>query len=244
MGVVGRSVSTARAGAAAAVRAAITESMVRDAPGFWGAWEKVDLVPGWMTQASASIFWGTIAHRTPRTIVEIGTYQGRSSVLIGFALQRFVPGGRLVTVDPHTGGKRVQTQLGREQPTTELLCRAHLEGLRLTPDPVEIRVARSADAAAEWTDGPIDLLYIDGWHTYDAARDDALAWAPHLAPDALVVWDDCGNFPDVAAGARDACAQLGITWWNTILGQGWAGHGATPPAPLPRAYRFARLRAR
>lgn len=45
--------------------------------------------------------------------------------------------------------------------------------------------------AAETWDGPqVGLLFIDAEHTYDAVRDDFLAWRPHLADGALVAFDD------------------------------------------------------
>lgn len=234
--------SVVREGAAAAVRRAIREVATSEADGFGVAWGAVELVPGWLPEASAAVFWGVLAETRPRTIVEIGTYQGRSSVLFGLGLRRFVPGGRVVTVDPHTGGARLKEQLGEAQPSTEHLARAHLAGHGLVPDIVDMRIARSEDEAALWND-TIDLLFIDGWHTYDAAKSDGLAWGAHLGANGLVCFDDAVSMPAVEQGARDAVIELGLTWHGTVLGQAWAGRAAAPPRALQRVLRLRRFGA-
>jgi predicted O-methyltransferase YrrM len=240
---IGWTAAVGRETAAAAVRAAIRESAIRDADGFEAAWRKVELVPGWLPEATAAVFWGLVAELRPSRIIEIGTYQGRSAALFGLALQRFAPDGRVVTIDPHSGGVRLQGQLGAAQPSTAALAEAHLQGLQLVPDPVEIRIATSDEAAAAWHD-EIDLAYIDGWHTWDAARRDGLNWGRHLSSNGLLCFDDARSIPDVRRGARDASNELGLTWYGTLLGQAWAGRRPTPPAVLARATRWRWLRAR
>jgi hypothetical protein len=57
----------------------------------------------------------------------------------------------------------------------------------------------SESAAAVWGvddgEGPIGLLFVDGDHTKEGARRDIEAWAPHLAPGAVIAVDDYGH-PD------------------------------------------------
>ena len=57
-------------------------------------------------------------------------------------------------------------------------------------------VARSHDAARTYSGAPIGLLFIDGWHSTEAVLDDYQSWAPHLAEDATIVFDD-HTHPDV-----------------------------------------------
>ena len=77
-----------------------------------------------------------------------------------------------------------------------------------------VQVIRSLTTlAAELYDGPqVGLLYIDGDHSRQAVHADFRAWRPHLAPDAVIVFDDFGvtKNPGVslAVGDLEASGEL------------------------------------
>ena len=54
-------------------------------------------------------------------------------------------------------------------------------------------VATSTDAAATYDGPPVALLVIDAEHRYHSTLADYQAWAPHLAPHALIAFDDYGG---------------------------------------------------
>lgn len=60
-------------------------------------------------------------------------------------------------------------------------------------------VGRSPQIAAVWG-GPLALVFIDGGHTDEHATADYEGWAPHLAPEGLLVVHDV--FPDPADGGQ------------------------------------------
>lgn len=141
-------------------------------------------------------------------LLEVGTYCGRSTILLAAAARE--AGTVAVTVDHHRGSE--EQQPGWEYHDTELvdselgagrmdtlptfrrtLFRAGLE------DHVIAVVGRSPQVAAVWS-GPLGLVFIDGGHTDEHATADYEGWAPHVAPGGLLVIHDV--FPDPADGGQ------------------------------------------
>lgn len=57
---------------------------------------------------------------------------------------------------------------------------------------VALYTGDSATAGHEYKGRPVDLLFIDGDHTYAGCKADIDAWLPHMAPGALVAFHDSG----------------------------------------------------
>jgi hypothetical protein len=145
------------------------------------------------------------ADARPRVAVEIGTYCGKSTVYLGHAAT--VTDARVVTVDHHRGSE--EHQIGWEYHDAAL---ADPEGrldtlpeLRRTLAAAELEeivvpiIGRSAEVARWWRH-PIDLLFIDGGHTDQAAQADLRGWAPWVRPGGALVIHDV--FPDPADGGQ------------------------------------------
>jgi predicted O-methyltransferase YrrM len=141
----------------------------------------------------------------PGTWLEIGTYCGKSTVILADAARS--AGARLVTVDHHHGSE--ENQPGWEwhdstlvDPATGLLDTLptfrRLLDTRLA-DVVTAVVARTQLVATWWTT-PLRLLFLDGNHTEDVAQHDYAAFARHLEPGGLLLVHDV--FPDPADGGQ------------------------------------------
>lgn len=123
-------------------------------------------------------------------IVEIGSYRGKSTAYLAAAAPKDVP---IYAVDPwemldinewcHWCPKRMQPTLGQFIEQLESVGLAHR---------VVIMQDFSVFAADNYAGPPISLLYIDGDHSREAVVADFLAWRPHFAPVATVVFDDYG----------------------------------------------------
>ena len=119
--------------------------------------------------------------------VEIGSYQGRSALALGYGASLYHR-GHVWTIDHHEGDPISGVVPG----TWEILNR-HIRQAQLTGAVLPIR-ASSILCAAHWTAGPIRLLFLDGWHDAAAVQADVDAWTPHLAPDGVLVFHDYGRF--------------------------------------------------
>ena len=148
----------------------------------------VSSVQGWLGPREGRLLYRLAAEADPSgCIVEIGSWHGRSTIWLT-AGAKAGRGARVFAIDPHAG-----THLRPEGETTERVLRANLERAG-TDDQVEILVATSEEAAADWS-RPISLLWIDGDHEYGSVRRDLDLWEPHLLPDAAVALHDTFVWP-------------------------------------------------
>ncbi len=229
---------TARVAVGSALRSLGSDAAVAKAPGFDEAWDVASSVPGWFTRENAAAFWGVIGEVSPRRVVEIGSYQGRSTVLIGKAMQAFSPDGcRLTAIDPHTGDRQQLEMLNVDALPTLDLFRLHTSGAGIS-GLLDTRVALSTDVASTWDLEKVDLVFVDGWHSYEAVLADTRAWAPHLSERGLICFDDFGNYPDVREGVIEGCREAALNFHGLVVAQAWAGRADVPPAALRRSMRW------
>jgi hypothetical protein len=138
--------------------------------------------------------------------VEIGTYCGKSTLMLGAAAQQ--SGGVLYTVDHHHGSE--EHQPGWEYHDTSLVdpvsgrfdtlpsLRRALDSADLDEHVVTI-VGKSVIVARGWRT-PLRFLFIDGGHTEEAAQRDFDGWARWVdVGGALVIHD---VFPDPDDGGQ------------------------------------------
>ena len=111
----------------------------------------------------------------PRTVVELGTAEGGTHFLLGATLPSVTT---KVAVDLFVQNTRLLRKFMRPE------CRqAFVEGSSYAPETVEA-VRRTLAGT------PIDVLFIDGDHTYDGARADFERYAPLVRPGGLIAFHD------------------------------------------------------
>ncbi|WP_328678445.1 class I SAM-dependent methyltransferase [Streptomyces sp. NBC_00322] len=133
-------------------------------------------------------------------LLEVGTYCGRSTILLAGAARE--AGTTAVTVDHHRGSEEqqpgwdyhdaetVDPEIGRMDTLPTFRRTLHRAGLE---DHVIAVVGRSPQVAKMWGT-PLGLVFIDGGHTDEHAAADYEGWAPHVAEGGLLVIHDV--FPD------------------------------------------------
>lgn len=147
---------------------------------FWEP-ERIALPP-WLGHIPFA-FW-IVAIQRPKILVELGTHSGTSYSAFCQAIDGLGTETRAYAVDTWEGD--IHAGLYDEGVYAEL--RSYLEPRygRFS------RLIRSTfdDALPQFADGSIDLLHIDGCHTYEAVRHDFENWRPKLSDRAIVLFHD------------------------------------------------------
>ncbi|MCX5587044.1 class I SAM-dependent methyltransferase [Streptomyces erythrochromogenes] len=139
-------------------------------------------------------------------LLEVGTYCGRSTILLADAARE--AGVSAITVDHHRGSEEQQPGWEYHDPTVvdpEVGLMDTLPTFRRTlhkaglEEHVIAIVGRSPQVAAAWG-GKLGFVFIDGGHTDEHAIGDYEGWAPHVAEGGTLVIHDV--FPDPADGGQ------------------------------------------
>ena len=154
-------------------------------------------IEGWLTDGQADLLAAAAAACPPEgTIVEIGSFRGRSTVVLAKAAPE---AAALVTIDPHAGNDRGPQELegfAAEAANDRAVFERNLvaAGVRHRVRHVAECSARAHDAVA----GPIDVLYIDGAHRFGPARADIRDWGARVADGGTLL-------------IHDAFSSIGVT---------------------------------
>jgi hypothetical protein len=132
-------------------------------------------VQGWMTRAQACRLWDRSSElRSGDRIVEIGSYHGRSAIVLASAAPE---GVEIITIDPHGGNDRGPQQYEGEfeegQRDHETFV-ANLTGAGVIDRIRHVR--KPSQDATDDVPGDVEVVYIDGAHRYIPAKADIERW--------------------------------------------------------------------
>jgi uncharacterized protein YukE len=195
-------------------------------------------IEGWLFEPEATVLMAATALAlsgdAPNAVVEVGSYCGRSTVVLAGVVEAVCPSARVYAIDPHEG--EVTTEGGGtrfETPTLEKFRRNISEaGLERF-----VQTIRKRSFEVEWA-APISLLFIDGLHDYGNVSRDFAHFERFVVPGGYVVFDDYdSSFPGVIAFV-DEVLEAGeyrkiFSVGKVIVTQKSNGTGATI-GPVPR----------
>lgn len=148
----------------------------------------------WMTHVPFA-FW-LIEAASPRLLVELGTHNGVS--FCAFCQQ--VAQSNLETMCYAVDTWKGDDQAGHyeESTYTDLAAYVHSQY-----KPFAHLVRSTFDEALPlYTDGSIDLLHIDGFHSYEAMTHDFASWLPKMSPRGIVLMHDINVRKEGYGGVR------------------------------------------
>jgi predicted O-methyltransferase YrrM len=163
-------------------------------------------VDGWMTEGQARRLWDRASALRPGArIVEIGSYHGRSAIVLATAAPE---GVEVVAIDPHAGNDRGPQQIVGPAEEGQRDHEAFLANLERAGVRARVRHVRMpSEHAGSEVQGGIDLLYIDGAHRYAPARSDIVEWGDRVVPGGTLLIHD--SFSSVGVTGAIATSLLG-----------------------------------
>jgi hypothetical protein len=181
---------------------------------FERALEAVEGVEGWLTEGQARRLWDGARQLGPgSTIVEIGSYRGRSAIVLALAAPA---GSTVIAIDPHAGNDRGPRQWTGTAEEGELDHRTFKSNLERAGVSAQVRHVREfSQRALQAVDGEVDLLYIDGAHKLRPAGADIDRWGARVRPGGVML-------------IHDSFASVGVTlalMQRLFLSRSWAYEG-------------------
>jgi hypothetical protein len=163
-------------------------------------------ISGWLDDEEADLLIATAVQAVTTlpaeaSIVEIGSFCGRSTVVLGSAVAALKAQTRVYAIDPHDGRVgALDRGIQVVQPTLDTFQRnIFAAGLNAIVEPI---VQRSTDVA--WS-RPIGLLFIDGLHDYASVADDFHHFQQWLALGGYIAFHD---YADYYPGVRKFVDEL------------------------------------
>lgn len=149
-------------------------------------------VDGWLTPAQVRRLWDRARALPPSsTIVEIGSFHGRSTIVLARAR---LESSQVIAIDPHAGGDRLPQVSQLEPPEGQRDFQTFHANLRRAGVESRVRHVRlpSLEALGALA-GHVDLLFIDGAHGYGPARADIERWGPRIPSGGTMLLHDSFN---------------------------------------------------
>jgi len=154
-------------------------------------------VEGWMSpEQGRRLFDAAKACPAGGRIVEIGSFRGRSTIVLASAA---APDVEICAIDPHAGNDRGPQEIEgfeAEAASDHEVFLANLESAGVRDRVRHIR--EFSDAAHAAVVGDVDVLYIDGAHRYAPALADIRDWGARVADGGTLL-------------IHDAFSSIGVT---------------------------------
>lgn len=162
----------------------------------------------------------TLAHEAaltatwPPRFLEVGSFAGRTALIMGGTLPGLIE-PCVYCIDTWEGSEGDPTQaLMREHDVFQAFCQNAGEKLFRGIFPCR---GPSEMWAKVWPI-PLDLVFLDGDHRYEAVKRDIELWTPHVRRGGILCGHDYPNEPGVVQAVNESGGgqRMGRVWWRRI----------------------------
>ena len=175
-------------------------------------------IDGWFTSEDAECYKFLVA-MTPKfgSIVEIGSFKGRSSSFLGVEILNQNKNIKMYCVDTFLGSP--EHRVGGEFQDNDVVNGTLMDVFLYNMLPLEglykTISGQSVDAAAAFADNSLDAVFIDADHEYESTLADINAWRPKVKTGGIIAGHDIVW----SSGVKNAVAECFPTF--RVIGNCW-----------------------
>lgn len=143
--------------------------------------------------------WAAAQTPVGGTIVEIGSYHGKSAVNLAYSVRKHGKSAKIYCVDTW---RNENIEFAKDVDVYQHF----LDNTVQFRDDITTLRGRSEEVGAAWDRGPIDVLFVDGDHSFEGVTADIRAWVPRVKTGGLLLFHD-SDLEGVRRGINE-CANL------------------------------------
>ena len=210
--------------------------------------ERMRAIDGWLEDAEADLLVAGLTRALAeapgaRAVVEVGSYQGRSTVVLASVVAALRPDVTVYAIDPHEGQVGALDKAVEQTPPTLAAFQRNIAAAQVG-HVVETIQQRSDEVS--WRQ-PIAFLFVDGFHDLESVSRDFLHFEPWLADGAYVAFHDYAphapgvqTFVDRLVSTRNY-ERLHLTWGMILIRRRRVGPAAGGDGALVRRVKATGL---
>ena len=130
-----------------------------------------------------------ISYINPDLIVELGTHYGCSFFAMTQAIKDFKLSTEIIGIDTWEG----EEHAGIYSEEVLELVKSTIEKEYVNLN-IKLMQMYFLEAVEKFNDNSIDILHIDGLHTYEATKEDFTNWLPKVKENGIVIFHDIANY--------------------------------------------------
>ena len=151
--------------------------------------------------------------------VEVGCWKGKSTSYMGVEIVNSGKNIKCYAVDTWRGSEEHR---GDDLIINDTLYDLFLQNTASLSHVITPVRKPSVEAAKDFADGSVDIVYIDANHTYEEVKKDIEAWLPKVKKGGIISGHDYGGWEGVTRAVNEAFplgivhSPAGATWYTQV----------------------------
>lgn len=158
-----------------------------------------DMTEGFLQKDEGPLLYHLARNVKKGCIVEVGSWKGKSTVWIGWAIKDSKKHIPFFAIDPHTGSEEHQIKKKKVWTFDEFKTNTKNGKVSSVVKPLVM----TSEEAVSKIKQPVSFVFIDGDHGYDGVKKDFELWFPKVKIGGVMAFHDTTNWPGPKKVTKD-----------------------------------------